>query len=110
MAVNKVILVGNLGKNPELKENEEGNTMARFTLATNENYTDAGGNRKEKTEWHNVVVFGSRAKACSKYLQKGSKVYIEGRNGTRSYQKEGKTHYITEVQAIKDIQFLNSKD
>jgi single-strand DNA-binding protein len=108
MGVNKTLLVGRLGKNPELIENED-NVMARFTLATNENYQDADKNIKEKVEWHNVVAFGKRARACEKYLKKGAQVYIEGRNATRSYKKDGQTHYITEVQ-IKDIQFLDTKD
>lgn len=107
--VNKVILVGYLGKDPELLESKTGK-MARFTLATNEDYVDKkDGNKKEKVEWHNVVAFSGRAEACAKYLKKGSQVYIEGRNATRDYQKDGQTHYITEIQA-SDIQFLNGKD
>ncbi|MBU1386950.1 MAG: single-stranded DNA-binding protein [Proteobacteria bacterium] len=108
MGVNKIILVGRLGKDPESIENE-GKSMTRFTLATNENYPDGDGGFKEKVEWHNIVAFNARAKACQKYIKKGSNVYIEGRNATRSYKKEGQTHYITEVQ-VKDIQFLDTKD
>ncbi len=108
MGVNKTLLVGRLGKKPTMVENEE-NVMARFTLATNEDYVDSDGNKKEKVEWHNVTAFGNRAKACEKYLNKGAQVYIEGRNATRNYKKDGVTHYITEVQ-IKDIQFLDTKD
>ena len=108
MGVNKVILLGHLGKNPEFIESENGK-MARFTLATNEDYIDGDKNKKEKVEWHNLVAFSGRAEACAKYLKKGSQVYIEGRNATRSYQKDGQTHYITEVQ-VKDIQFLDNKD
>ena len=106
--VNKVILLGYLGKKPEVLEGDKG-TMARFTLATNEDYIDGDKNKKEKVEWHNVVAFSGRAEACAKYLKKGSQVYIEGRNATRSYQKDGQTRYITEVQ-VKDIQFLDGKD
>ena len=109
MGVNKILLVGRLGKKPELLENEGNGKMARFTVATNEDYIDSDKNKKEKVEWHNVVAFGGRATACEKYLEKGAQVYIEGRNATRSYKKEGQTHYITEVQ-VKDIQFLNTKD
>jgi len=109
MGLNKVFLIGRLGKDPVVTENDN-SSMARFTLATNINYQDADGNTKEKVEWHNIVVFGKRAAACQKYLKKGSQIFIEGCNATRSYQKDGQTFYITEVQALYDIQFLDSKD
>jgi single-strand DNA-binding protein len=108
MGVNKTILVGRLGKTPNIVANEK-SVMTRFTLATNENYKDGDGNKKEKVEWHNVVAFGNRAQACVKYLNRGSQVYIEGKNATRSYTKDDVTRYITEIQ-IKDIQFLDGKD
>lgn len=108
MGVNKTILVGRLGKKPSILKNET-SAMTRFTLATNENYKDGNGNIKEKVEWHNVVAFGNRANACVKYLNRGSQVYIEGKNATRSYKKDDETRYITEIQ-IKDIQFLDGKD
>ncbi len=108
MGVNKIILVGRLGQKPELLQNDE-KSMTRFTLATNENFPDGEGGYTEKVEWHKVVVFGKRATACNKYLSKGSQVYIEGKNATRSYTKDNQTHYITEVQ-VRDIQFLNAKD
>lgn len=108
MGVNKTFLVGRVGKEPVVSE-KEGNKMTRFSLATNENYYDSDHNKKEKTEWHNVVAFGSRAGVCEKYLKKGSMVHIEGRNATRTYKKDDQTHYITEIQ-VNDIQFLDSRD
>lgn len=108
MGMNKIFLLGRLGKDPSLTEND-GRVMARFTLATNENYKDKDGHTKELTEWHNIVAFGKRATACEKFLKKGHNVHIEGRNATRSYTKNNENHYITEVQ-IKEIQFLDTKD
>lgn len=108
MGVNKTLLVGRVGKEPTVSEKDD-KKMTRFSLATNENYYNSDNKKIERTEWHNVVAFGRRAEACDKYLKKGSMVYIEGRNATRNYKKDGQTHYITEVQ-INDIQFLDSKD
>ncbi|OUJ73658.1 single-stranded DNA-binding protein [Hymenobacter crusticola] len=98
--VNKVILVGNLGKDPEVRHLEGGTTVARFTLATNDYYKDKSGNRVERTEWHNIALWRDLAEVAEKYLRKGQQVYIEGRIRTRQYQdKDNQTRYITEIVA-----------
>jgi len=105
-SVNKVILVGNLGKDPEVRYTPGGQAVAKFPLATTDNWTDQGGQRQEKTEWHNVVVWGKQAENCGQYLAKGRQVYIEGSIRSRSYDdKEGNKRYITEVVAQR-VQFL----
>ncbi len=100
-SVNKVILIGNLGKDPEVRRLENGTVVASFSLATSESYTDRTTNEKrETTDWHNIVVWRGLAEVVEKYLRKGSKVYIEGKLKTRSWQdKEGITKYTTEVVA-----------
>lgn len=96
--VNKVILVGRLGKDPEVRNLENGATVANFTMATSEVYKDrTTGERKEITEWHNVVLWRGLAETASKYLHKGDQVYIEGKLRTRSWEKEGVTRYTTEI-------------
>jgi single-strand DNA-binding protein len=96
--VNKVILVGNLGKDPEVRHLEGGTAVANFTLATTEVYKDKAGNRQEQTEWHNVVVWRGLAEIAEKYLKKGMTIYVEGRLRTRSWDdKEGHKRYTTEV-------------
>lgn len=96
--VNKVILVGRLGKDPEVRNLENGATVANFTMATSENYKDkTTGEKKEVTEWHNIVVWRALAEIAQKYLHKGDMVYIEGKLRTRSWEKEGVTRYTTEV-------------
>jgi single-strand DNA-binding protein len=98
--VNKVILVGNLGKDPEVRHLESGNSVAHFTLATNEYYKDKQGNRVERTEWHNISAWRGLAELAEKYLKKGTQVYIEGKLRTRQYQdKDQQTRYITEIIA-----------
>ena len=98
--VNKVILIGNLGKDPELRNFEGGNVVANFTVATSEVYRDKTGNKMEHTEWHNIAVWGKLAEIAGKLLRKGSKVYIEGRLKNRSWEdREGNKRYITEVVA-----------
>lgn len=96
--VNKAILVGNLGKDPEVKTFDNGRKVAKFSLATSETYTDRSGNRQEKTEWHNVVFWGNVADVIEKYLKKGSQVYVEGKLATRSYEQEGVKKFITEIE------------
>ncbi len=98
-SVNKVILIGNLGKDPEVRTMQNGNKVANLSLATSENWRDkATGERKEKTEWHRVVIFGNLADIAEKYLKKGSKVYVSGSLQTRKWQnKEGQDQYSTEV-------------
>jgi single-strand DNA-binding protein len=96
--VNKVILVGNLGKDPEVRHLEGDKKVAKFTLATTESYRDRNGQRVENTEWHNVEFWGPVTEVIEKYLKKGSQVYIEGKLRTRSYEdKEGVKKYVTEV-------------
>ena len=98
--VNKVILVGNLGKDPEVRYTPGGQAVANFTIATNENWTDKQGQKQERTEWHRVVVWGKAAESCGEYLSKGRQVYIEGRLQTREWNnKEGVKQYTTEVVA-----------
>ena len=98
--VNKVILVGNLGKDPEVRHLEGGNSVANFTLATNEYYKDKQGARVERTEWHNISAWRGLAELAEKYLKKGSQVYVEGKLRTRQYQdKDQQTRYITEIIA-----------
>ena len=97
--INKVILVGNLGVKPELKTAKNGNKFATMSLATSEAWKDKNtGEKREKTEWHKIVIWGHLAEIASKYCDKGSKVYIEGKNETRSWEDErGEKRYITEV-------------
>lgn len=96
--VNKVILIGNLGKDPEVRHLESGASVANFPIATTESYKDKNGNRQDQTEWHNIVLWRGLADISEKYLRKGSQVYIEGKLRSRSWEdKEGNTRYITEV-------------
>jgi single-strand DNA-binding protein len=98
--VNKVILVGNLGKDPEVRYLEGGVAVAKFPLATSESYKGKDGNRVDQTEWHNVVLWRGLAEVAEKYLHKGSSVYIEGKIRTRSWDdKEGNKRYSTEIVA-----------
>ena len=106
MSVNKVILVGNLGRDPEVRFTAGGKAVARFSVATSEVWNDAEGSRQERTEWHNVVVWGKQAETCGQYLAKGRQVYVEGSIRTRQYDdKEGNRRYITEIIAQR-VQFL----
>ena len=105
-SVNKVILVGNLGKDPEVRFTPSGRAVAKFPLATTDSWTDQENSRQERTEWHNVVVWGKQAESCGQYLAKGRQVYVEGAIRSRSYDdKEGNKRYITEIVAQR-IQFL----
>src|SRR5713226_3738935 len=98
--VNKVILIGNLGKDPEVRYTPGGQAVANFTIATNEAWTDKQGQKQERTEWHRIVVWGKTAENCGEYLSKGRQVYIEGRLQTREWtNKEGAKQYTTEVVA-----------
>jgi single-strand DNA-binding protein len=100
MSVNKVILVGNLGKDPELRYTASGTAVANFSLATTERFKDRDGNSQEKTEWHNIVAWRQLAEICGKYLTKGRQVYIEGKIQTRSYEdRDGNKRYVTEIVA-----------
>ncbi len=99
-AVNKAILIGNLGKNPDMRYTPEGTAITNITLATTENWKDKNGEKQEKTEWHHVVFFGKLAEIAGEYLTKGSQIYVEGRIRTRKWQdKEGQDRYTTEIVA-----------
>jgi single-strand DNA-binding protein len=107
--LNKVMLIGRLGKDPDVKYTQSGLAIVNFTLATNEDWPDkATGERKERTEWHNIVVFGKLGEICGKYLSKGKQVYIEGRLQTSSWEKDGITRYKTEI-VVNDMRMLDSK-
>lgn len=106
MAVNKVILIGNLGQNPELRYTNNQTAVATLRIATSDRRKDASGNWVEHTEWHSVVVFGKTAENCAQYLTKGRQVYVEGKLQTRKWQdKEGKDRYSTEVLG-NTVQFI----
>lgn len=108
MSLNKVILIGRLGKDVELKCTPNGNAVANFTIATNENWVDKNNQKQEKTEWHRIVVWGKTAENCNNYIAKGSQVYVEGKLQTRTWDdKNGQKQYITEIVA-NNIQFLDS--
>ena len=98
--VNKAILVGNLGRDPELRHTPNGQAVVNFTLATSETWTDKSGERQERTEWHRIVVWGKTAEMCNQYLSKGRTVYVEGRIQTREWEdKDGNKRYTTEINA-----------
>ncbi len=106
--VNKVILIGNLGKDPEVRFTPNGQAIAKFPIATSEKWRDQQGQMQERTEWHNVVVWGKQAETCGQYLAKGRQVFVEGRIQTRNYDdKDGNKRYITEIVA-RDVRFLGS--
>jgi single-strand DNA-binding protein len=99
-SVNKVILVGNLGADPELRYTSSGTPVASFSLATREQWTNKGGEKGEKTEWHKIVAWGRLGEICGEYLHKGKQVYIEGRLQTRSWEdRDGNKRYSTEIVA-----------
>jgi len=107
--INKVILVGNLGKDPEVQHLEGDITLAKFPLATSEPYKDKNGNKVDQTEWHNIVAWRQLADICGKYLHKGSGVYIEGKIRSRSYtDKDNNKKYFTEIVA-DDIRLLDRR-
>jgi single-strand DNA-binding protein len=108
--VNKVILVGNLGRDPEMRYLPSGAAVANFSIATSEMWQDKeSGEKKEKTEWHRIVAFGRLGEICGEYLSKGKQVYIEGRLQTRSWEKDGVTRYTTEIVASA-MQMLGARD
>ena len=109
MSVNKVILVGRLGKDPETRYMTNGEAVSNATLATSENWKDKSGEKQEKTEWHNLVFYRRLAEIAGEYLKKGSQVYIEGRIQSRKYTtKEGQERYITEI-IVNEMQMLGGK-
>ncbi|MBW2276601.1 MAG: single-stranded DNA-binding protein [Deltaproteobacteria bacterium] len=108
--VNKAILVGNLGRDPEVSYTQSGTARCRFPLATGESYTNNAGERVDKTEWHNIVAWGKQGETVGKYLAKGRQVYVEGRIQTRSWndEKTGQKRYMTEINAQRVI-FLGGR-
>jgi single-strand DNA-binding protein len=109
-SVNKVILVGNLGRDPELRYTTSGTPVANFTMATTDRWADPAGERKERTEWHRIVVWGKQAEIVGEYLRKGRQVYIEGSLQTREWtDRDGNKRYTTEVRAQR-VQMLGRRD
>ena len=106
MSVNKVILIGNLGKDPEVRYTANGRAVARFPIATSEVWNDAEGNRQERTEWHNITVWGKQGETCAQYLAKGRQVFVEGSIRSHSFDdKSGNKRYVTEIVAQR-VRFL----
>ena len=95
--VNKVILIGNVGGDPEIRRMPSGDAVANVSIATSETWKDKRGQKQERTEWHRVVFFGKLAEIVEKWVLKGSKIYVEGKLRTRKYDKDGQTHYATEI-------------
>lgn len=109
MSVNKAILIGRLGKDPELRYTPSGRAVATFSLATSEVYQNQEGQRQENTTWHNIVCWGKTAELAKEYLRKGREVYLEGRISNRSYDdKDGNKRYISEV-VVQNLKFLGSR-
>ena len=107
-SVNKVILIGRLGRDPELRYTQGGQAVANFTLATNERFANKSGEQQERTEWHRIVAWGKTGELCAQYLSKGRSVYIEGRLQTRDWEdKEGQKRSTTEIVA-QNVTFLDS--
>jgi single-strand DNA-binding protein len=109
-SVNKVILVGRLGKDPEIRSTPSGTSVAKFSIATDDRYTDKSGEKQERTEWHNIVAWGKLAEICGQYLRKGKLVYIEGALRTDSWddKETGQKKYRTEIVA-NQMQMLDRK-
>ncbi len=108
-SVNKVILVGNLGRDPEVRYMPSGDAIANLSLATTDTWKDKSGEKQEATEWHRVVFFGKQAEICGQYLKKGSQIYVEGSLRTRKYQdKDGQDRYITEIRGDR-MQMLGGR-
>ena len=108
MSVNKVILIGNVGKDPEIRHLDSGVAVANFTLATSESYNAKNGEKVTNTEWHNIVVWRGLADVVEKYVKKGSKLFLEGKITSRQYEKDGQTKYFTEIVA-NNMVMLDSK-
>ncbi|MBF0225175.1 MAG: single-stranded DNA-binding protein [Desulfobacterales bacterium] len=108
-SLNKVLLIGRLGKDPEMRYFQDGTPVANFTIATSDEWKDkTNGEKKEKTEWHKIVAYRKLAEVCGEYLTKGKQVYIEGKLRTRSWEKDGVTRYSTEIEALSML-MLGSK-
>lgn len=103
--LNKVLLIGNLTRDPEIRYSKSGTAVANFSIATNESWRDQQGQKQERVEFHSLVAFGKQAEVLGKYLVKGSQIYVEGKLQTRQYEKDGQTHYATEI-VVQDFTFL----
>lgn len=109
-SVNKVILIGNVGKDPDVRSSTEGREMASFTLATSETWKDKSGVRQDRTEWHNIVIFApGLCNVVKNYVRKGSKLYVEGALRTRKWQKDGVDRFITEI-VVANLTMLDNKN
>jgi len=108
MSVNKAILVGRLGKDPETRYTSSGQAVCNFSLATDETYKDRAGERQKRTEWHRIVAWGKLAEIAQQYLRKGSLIFVEGRIQTRQWEKDGQKRYSTDIVA-NDFRFLGSR-
>ncbi len=108
-SVNKVILVGNLGRDPEVRYMPNGEAVANFSIATTDSWKDKSGQKQEKTEWHNIVMYRRLAEIAGEYLKKGRPVYVEGRLQTRKWEKDGVTRYTTEIVADQ-MQMLGGRE
>ncbi len=106
--INKVIIVGRLGQDPEMKAVGQGSTVTRLSVATSETWIDKSGQKQERTEWHRITVWGKLAELCGKYLAKGRQVYVEGKLQTRSWEDNGQKKYATEIVA-STVQFLSGQ-
>jgi len=108
--INKAILIGRLGRDPEVRYTTDGRAVSSFSIATSDEWKDKdSGEKKERTEWHRIVAFGKLGEICGEYLSKGRQVYIEGKLQTRSWEKDGVTRYTTEIVA-SDVQFLGGRE
>ena len=104
--MNKIIVIGNLGRDPEMRYTPNGQSVTSFSVASNRKYTTASGERREETEWFNVSAWGKLGEVCNQYLTKGSQVYVEGRLSSRSYQgQDGQMRFVNEIN-LTDVQFL----
>jgi single-strand DNA-binding protein len=109
MSLNRSTLIGHLGQDPQLRFTPQGNSVCTLSVATDESYTDkATGERKEAVEWHRVIVWGKQGTNCGEMLAKGRQIYVEGKLRTRSYEKDGVKHFITEIVANR-VQFLGPR-
>lgn len=106
--INKAIIIGRVGKDPEVNYTPSGHAVAKFSVATSEKYKDSSGNTIENTEWHNIVAWRKLAEIIGQYVHKGDMIYIEGKLKTESWEKDGVKHYRTNIEA-KDVQFLGGK-
>ena len=108
--MNKVIIIGNLGQDPEMRYSASGNPMTRFSVATNRRYTTAGGEQREETEWFNCTAFGRLAETCNQYLTRGRQVYVEGRLSTRQYDRRDGTPGFSLDVIVTDMHLLGRRD